>query len=148
VGYEVVLSRTTADDLAEIVEYIARDNPRAALTFGHELVAHTRKLKDFPQIGRVVPEFQVETLRELIHEHIASFIRSTTRRKGLRSRDSGTPQEELPRSRAKPSAILSALARAPWPLASRARFSYLPIRVCMVCTSRRRIVSELCIGAL
>jgi len=67
VGYEVVLSRTAADDLAEIVEYIARDNPRAALTFGHELVAHTRKLKDFPEIGRVVPAFQVETLRELIH---------------------------------------------------------------------------------
>ena len=147
-GYEVVLSRTAADDLAEIVEYIARDNPRAALTFGHELVAHTRKLKDFPQIGRMVQSFKLRRYANSFTEHIASFIRSTTRRKGLRSRDSGTPQEELPRSRAKPSAILSALARAPWPLASRARFSYLPIRVCMVCTSRRRIVSELCIAAL
>ena len=160
-GYEVVLSRTAADDLAEIVEYIARDNPRAALTFGHELVAHTRKLKDFPQIGRgrfvsmsiwlAIDAGLAHKLRRYANsftEHIASFIRSTTRKKGLRSRDSGTPQEELPRSRAKPSAILSALARAPWPLASRARFSYLPIRVCMVCTSRRRIVSELCIAAL
>jgi addiction module RelE/StbE family toxin len=67
VGYEVVLSRTAAADLVEIVEYIARDNPAAAARFGHELVAHTRKLEDFPEIGRVVPEFQIKTLRELIH---------------------------------------------------------------------------------
>jgi addiction module RelE/StbE family toxin len=67
VGYEVVLSRTATVDLAEVVEYIARDNPAAAVRFGHQLLAHTRKLKDFPEIGRVVPEFQVATLRELIH---------------------------------------------------------------------------------
>lgn len=66
-GYQVVLSRTAEADLAEVVEYIARDNPAAAARFGHELVAHTRKLEDFPQIGRVVPEFQIGTLRELIH---------------------------------------------------------------------------------
>jgi plasmid stabilization system protein ParE len=67
VGYEVVLSLTAEADLAEIVEYIARDNPAAAARFGQELVAHTRKLEKFPEIGRVVPEFQIQTLRELIH---------------------------------------------------------------------------------
>ncbi len=66
-GYQIVLSRTAETDLAEIVEYIARDNPAAAARFGHELVRHTRKLEHFPQIGRVVPEFRVNTLRELIH---------------------------------------------------------------------------------
>jgi len=30
-------------------------------------VAHTRTLENFPRIGRVVPEFQIETLRELVH---------------------------------------------------------------------------------
>ena len=54
-------------DLAEIVEYIARDNPAAAARFGQELVAHTRRLEKFPAISRVVPEFQIQTLRELIH---------------------------------------------------------------------------------
>ena len=66
-GYQVVLSRTAEADLAEIVEYIARDNPAAAVRFGHELVAHTRTLERFPKIGRLVPEFRIETLRELIH---------------------------------------------------------------------------------
>ena len=66
-GFQVVLSRTAEADLSEIVEYIARDNPVAAARFGHELVAHTRSLQNFPEIGRVVPEFQVQTLRELIH---------------------------------------------------------------------------------
>jgi len=44
-----------------------RDNPVAAARFGRALVAHTRTLANFPRIGRVVPEFQIETLRELIH---------------------------------------------------------------------------------
>ncbi|MFZ0916757.1 MAG: type II toxin-antitoxin system RelE/ParE family toxin [Candidatus Udaeobacter sp.] len=66
-GYQVVVSRTAHADLGEIVAFIARDNPTAAVRFGRELVAHTRKLENFPQIGRVVPEFRIETLRELIH---------------------------------------------------------------------------------
>jgi toxin ParE1/3/4 len=67
VGFAIVLSRTAEADLAGIVEYIARDNPAAATRFGRELVAHTRMLEEHPRVGRVVPEFQIETLRELIH---------------------------------------------------------------------------------
>ncbi|HJW38153.1 MAG TPA: type II toxin-antitoxin system RelE/ParE family toxin [Candidatus Udaeobacter sp.] len=66
-GYQIVLSRVAESDLAQIIEYIARDNPAAAARFGHELVAHTRELQNFPEIGRVVPEFRIKTLRELIH---------------------------------------------------------------------------------
>ena len=66
-GYQVVLSRVAETDLAQIIEYIARANPEVAVRFGRELVTHTRTLEDFPRIGRVVPEFQLETLRELIH---------------------------------------------------------------------------------
>ena len=66
-GYQVVLSRTADADLGQIIEYIGRDNPEAALRFARELVANARKLEDFPRIGRVVPEFRVESLREIIH---------------------------------------------------------------------------------
>jgi toxin ParE1/3/4 len=34
--------------------------------FGRALVARLRPLKDSPRMGRIVPEFQIETLRELI----------------------------------------------------------------------------------
>jgi plasmid stabilization system protein ParE len=64
---EIILSRAAETDLAEIVEYIARDNPAAAMRLGCELVTHTRTLEKHPRIGCVVPEFQIETLRELIH---------------------------------------------------------------------------------
>jgi plasmid stabilization system protein ParE len=67
VGYQVVLSRVAEVDLSKIVEYIARDDPAIATRFGRELIAHARRLEDFPRIGRVVPEFRRETLRELIH---------------------------------------------------------------------------------
>jgi addiction module RelE/StbE family toxin len=66
VGFTVVLSRVAVRDLAEIVEYIALDNPPAAKNVGHSLIAQLRKLEDFPRIGRIVPEFQIETLREII----------------------------------------------------------------------------------
>ena len=65
-GYAVVLSRIAHADLAEIYEYIARDNPDAALRVARELVRRTRTIARHPRIGRVVPEFQVETLRELV----------------------------------------------------------------------------------
>ena len=65
-GYEVVLSRIAEADLAEIFDYIARDNPNAALRVARELVSRTCTIQEFPRIGRVVPEFQIETLRELV----------------------------------------------------------------------------------
>lgn len=65
-GFAVVLSLVAENDLAEIVEYIARDNPAAAKRVGHSLVAALRKIEQHPRIGRVVPEFEIETLREII----------------------------------------------------------------------------------
>jgi toxin ParE1/3/4 len=67
VGYEVVLSRIADADLAEIIEYIAHDNLDAALRVARELLARTRTIGEHPRIGRIVPEFQIETLRELVH---------------------------------------------------------------------------------
>lgn len=66
-GFTVVLSRIAIRDLTEIVAYLGRDNPSAAKRVGHSLVAQLRKLEDFPRIGRIVPEFKIETLREIIH---------------------------------------------------------------------------------
>lgn len=67
-GFTVVLSRIAERDLAGIVEYVARDNPPAAKRVGRSLIEHLRRLEDFPRIGRIVPEFQLETLREVIHK--------------------------------------------------------------------------------
>ncbi|MFA5506818.1 MAG: type II toxin-antitoxin system RelE/ParE family toxin [Vulcanimicrobiota bacterium] len=51
----------------EIREYIARDNREAAHKWATQTIGATKKLADLPMIGRMVPEFQREDLRELIH---------------------------------------------------------------------------------
>lgn len=65
-GYAVVLARSAEADLEAIVSYVARDNPQAALRLGRALVASLRSLESFPQLGRVVPEFNQESLREIV----------------------------------------------------------------------------------
>ena len=65
-GYAVVLARSAEADLEAIVSYVARDNPQAALRLGRALVASLRSLESFPQLGRIVPEFNQEGLREIV----------------------------------------------------------------------------------
>lgn len=64
--YQVVLSGSSRKDLEDIVRYISLDDPTRALQFGKFLIHHTRGLAQFPERGRVVPEFGDDTIREII----------------------------------------------------------------------------------
>jgi len=66
-GYEVILTLGAENDLEEIVSYIARDKPDIAAKVGADIIRHFRVLQNFPQLGRVVPEFGEDCLREIIH---------------------------------------------------------------------------------
>jgi toxin ParE1/3/4 len=64
----VILSPLAVQDLAEIVTFIAADNPPVAARFGRALVQKTRLLITFPELGRIVPELEpAEHARELVH---------------------------------------------------------------------------------
>ena len=63
--YQVILSPLAVQDLAEIVTFIAADNPSAAGQFSRALIEKTRLLKTFPAMGRVVPES--ESARGRVH---------------------------------------------------------------------------------
>ena len=52
--------------VTEIAEYIALDSPIAANKWVNEIFDSAEKLLDFPEIGRVVPELQDQTIRELL----------------------------------------------------------------------------------
>ena len=65
-AYKLIWSPAARDDLHDIVVFIARDNPERAMGFGYELISETDRLPDFPDLGRVVPEYQDQSLRELI----------------------------------------------------------------------------------
>ena len=65
-AYKLIWSPASRDDLHDIVVFISRDNPQRAMTFGYSLISETDKLQTFPEIGRMVPEYQNPNLREII----------------------------------------------------------------------------------
>jgi toxin ParE1/3/4 len=52
-------------DLRQIHNYIAKDSKYYARNVTENIVAKTERLKDFPEIGRVVPEIGDPNVREL-----------------------------------------------------------------------------------
>jgi len=66
-GWKVIISPSARADLAGIVRYIARHDSDAAARLGYELITRAESVINFPEIGRVVPEFQRPTLREVIY---------------------------------------------------------------------------------
>jgi len=65
-GWPVILTRQSQDDLREIVAFIARDSPDRARAFGHLLVDTALSLEAQPERGRVVPEQDDPAVREII----------------------------------------------------------------------------------
>jgi len=63
---EVKWTRQAIKMVNEFVDFIAQDDYSTAAQWAHELMNQTDKLADFPQMGRMVPEYEDETLRELI----------------------------------------------------------------------------------
>ena len=65
-GWQVIIAPSAQTDLADIVRYIAQHNSDAAARLGYELITRAERLADFPEIGRIVPEFRQPNLREII----------------------------------------------------------------------------------
>ena len=65
-AFKIVWSHQAREDLRDIVLFIAQDNPRIAESFGFLLMSKVDSLADFPKLGRVVPEFADEPIREII----------------------------------------------------------------------------------
>jgi toxin ParE1/3/4 len=65
-GYQVALSPSARRDLRGIVRYISWDSPQRAIDFGQLLVSSTKRLAEFPEMGRVVPEFGEPSIREIV----------------------------------------------------------------------------------
>jgi len=63
---EIVWSELALADLHSIIAFIARDSPINAGRFGRKLRDAPDVLARFPEIGSVVPEFDNESIRELL----------------------------------------------------------------------------------
>jgi plasmid stabilization system protein ParE len=55
--------------LIEIEGYIAEDSPTRAQKFINQIIQKAESLKKHPQRGRIVPEFSIPELRELIYKN-------------------------------------------------------------------------------
>jgi toxin ParE1/3/4 len=55
------------DRVSEIAGYIAQDNPVAAQSWVNTVFKKVEELKAFPESGRIVPEVNNKTIRELIY---------------------------------------------------------------------------------
>lgn len=54
------------DDLDDLVRFISRDSALYARLFGKRIVLAARRLQHFPESGRMIPEVEDKTLREII----------------------------------------------------------------------------------
>jgi toxin ParE1/3/4 len=76
--HEIVWARVAEADLLGIVEYIAGDNPRAALKVLGKIKASTARLHHSPKRGRVVPELLrhgISRYREIVIKPWRVFYR-------------------------------------------------------------------------
>lgn len=62
----VVWTRPALDNLLDIVRHIQADKPTAAQSFASSIKTKVARLENFPESGRLVPEFPSSGLRELV----------------------------------------------------------------------------------
>lgn len=63
---KIFISSSAKMDLAEIVRYIADNNPKAARDWFNAIQDAVKNLSSFPNLGRIVPEYSDDTIREII----------------------------------------------------------------------------------
>jgi plasmid stabilization system protein ParE len=68
VAFKLIWSPSARLDLKDIAAFIAEDNPSAAERFGRSLLQAVERLADFPESGRIVPEFGDPNIREVIRK--------------------------------------------------------------------------------
>lgn len=63
---KVTWSERAERDAEEIAQFIGRDSPAAAIDWLEKTFEAVEDLPEFPMLGRIVPEFGIETIRELV----------------------------------------------------------------------------------
>lgn len=76
----IVWSPLAIDRVAEIAEYIAMDNPGAAENWVNTVFRKIEGLKDFPESGRIVPETDNKSIRELLYGNYRIIYRVEEKR--------------------------------------------------------------------
>ncbi len=66
---KLIWTEPAVNDLQAIFDFISKDSEYYACVFIGEIIGSVEKLTDFPEIGRIVPEYQQNDIREIIVEN-------------------------------------------------------------------------------
>ena len=77
---KIIWTKESFKRLAEIEDFIAKDSPDRAKKFVDKLIARGESLVNFPNKGRIVPEFSVPEIREIIEQNYRIVYRITKTR--------------------------------------------------------------------
>ena len=94
---EVVWTERASDDLHNIFEYLSTFSDDHAETVIAEIIDKAFLLEQFPRLGRVVPEINVQALRELIVQQyrVVYMLNGVEQVEILTIRHSARPLSEL-----------------------------------------------------
>ncbi len=65
----IIWSPNASDDLESICEYIAIDSKYYARLFAKRVIKAIERLIVFPESGRIVPEYNLRNIREIIYQN-------------------------------------------------------------------------------
>ncbi len=68
-------STPAIDDLTGVRDYIAQGSPYYASEFIQRILETVQKLEHFPELGRIIPEIENPTARELIFQNYRILYR-------------------------------------------------------------------------
>ncbi|MFA4836838.1 MAG: type II toxin-antitoxin system RelE/ParE family toxin [Dehalococcoidia bacterium] len=80
-AFKLIWSSSARFDLEDIATFIAEDNRLAAERFVNNLFQAVERLADFPESGRMVPEFDDSTVREVIRKPFRIIYRVDRRKR-------------------------------------------------------------------
>jgi toxin ParE1/3/4 len=67
-AYQVIWAPSARLDLRELASFIAEARPKASARFVSQILQMVEHLADFPESGRIVPEFDDPAIREVIRK--------------------------------------------------------------------------------
>ena len=80
-AFRLIWSPTAQFDLKDIAAFIAEDSALAAERFVRSLFQAVERLADFPESGRIVPEFNDPAIREIIRKPCRIVYRTNSRKR-------------------------------------------------------------------
>jgi plasmid stabilization system protein ParE len=80
-AFDLIWSPTAKFDLKNISAFISEDSVLAAERFVRNLFQSVERLADFPESGRIVPEFNDPSIREVIRKPCRIVYRVDSRKR-------------------------------------------------------------------